>query len=189
VQVSVVHASPSLQSAAAPHAWIGELEQVPPAQVSAVPAIPSSQSALVAQHPGVGVYELEHPVAGEQESVVQALLSVQMTVEPPAQFPRLQDSPNVQALPSLHALALAVWAHAFAVQASSVQTLASLQSAAVRQQPAIAPCWQRELSHVSAVQGLASSQSLPEAQLVVVENLCRLPVVEEAPSETTAYHS
>jgi hypothetical protein len=45
------------------------------------------------------------------------------------------------------------------------------------------------LEHASEVHGLASSHSLPEVQLAVVENRWRDPVVDETPSEATAYHS
>jgi hypothetical protein len=63
-----------------------------------------------------------HPVAGLQKSSVQALESSQLAGDPPAQAPALQVSPVVQALPSLHGVALLVWTHPVAgLHESSVQ--------------------------------------------------------------------
>jgi hypothetical protein len=139
VHTSVVQASASSHSAAVEQAWMGVFEQVPAVQRSIVPGTPSLQSALVAQHPGCGAYALAHPVAGAQESTVQAFPSLQLTAEPP-QVPKLHTSPDVQRFESLHAFALAAWEQEFDEQESSVQTFASSQSAAVRQQPATAVC-------------------------------------------------
>jgi hypothetical protein len=54
-------------------------------QESAVQALPSLQSAFVLQQPAICVWL--QPVAGSQESAVQALLSSQLAGLPPAQAP------------------------------------------------------------------------------------------------------
>ena len=63
--------------------------------------------------------ELTQPVAELQESVVQALLSLQLRVVP-EQEPPEQTSFVVHALPSLHAAEFAGWVHAPPEQMSSV---------------------------------------------------------------------
>jgi hypothetical protein len=68
------------------------------------------------------------PVAGLHESVVQTLLSLQVTAAPAWHVPPPQLSPIVQALPSSHALVLFVWTHpVVGLQLSSVHGLLSLQ--------------------------------------------------------------
>jgi len=71
------------------------------------------------------------PVAGLQESVVQALLSLQTLAVPGWQLPPPHVSPVVQALPSLQALVLFEKTHPVAgLQLSFVHPLLSLQTTA-----------------------------------------------------------
>jgi hypothetical protein len=101
------------------------------------------------------------------ESVVHALASLHAASDwqqfgsavPGWQEPPLQVSPVVQIFPSLHGAALLACWHVLdpTLQLSSVQMLASLQSAFVKQQPAIAACWQALPLQESAVHGLPSS--------------------------------
>jgi hypothetical protein len=76
---------------------------------------------------GPAVFE-QRPGDGSQESVVQRLPSLQSGGGPPRQVPPWQTSPVVQAFPSLHEAVLFVLMQpAAGLQASSVQTLPSLQ--------------------------------------------------------------
>ena len=71
------------------------------------------------------------PEDGSQVSVVQTLLSLQITGPPGLQRPPPQVSPVVQAFPSLHGAVLFVWTQPVAgSQLSSVHGLLSLQSTA-----------------------------------------------------------
>src|SRR6266481_1479572 len=86
----------------------------------------SPHSASVLQQFATG--SCTQPVASLQESVVQALPSLQFGGGPPTQLPPLQVSLVVQALLSLHGLVLLVWTHPVAgLHVSVVQTLLSLQ--------------------------------------------------------------
>jgi hypothetical protein len=153
----------SLQFLAAPGT------QTPPEQTSpVVQAFPSLQTAelLVNTQPIAGSQEssvqtllslqligvwTQLPVAVLQVSVVQALLSLQMSAAPLMQTPPEQTSPVVQAFPSLQAAALLVNTQPVAgLQASSVQTLVSLQLIGIWIQLPVAG------SHVSVVQRLLS---------------------------------
>jgi hypothetical protein len=92
-------------------------------------------------------------VAGLQVSVVQGLLSLQVSAAPPAHTPAEHASLVVQAFPSLHGATLLVCVQPVTgLQASSVQTLASSQFGA-------APPTQAPAEQVSpVVQALPSSQ-------------------------------
>jgi hypothetical protein len=88
LQESLVHGFASLQFRADPPT------HVPPEQTSpVVQALPSLQDAVL--------FVCTQPVAGLQESSVQAFASLQLTAVP-TQLPPEQVSPVVQALPSLH---------------------------------------------------------------------------------------
>src|SRR5439155_1308198 len=95
--------------------------RTPPVQVSAVvQALASSQGAVF------GVWT--QPVAGSHESSVQTFASLQLGGGPPTQVPPAHVSVVVQALPSVQDAVFAVFTQPNAgLQASSVQTLASLQ--------------------------------------------------------------
>jgi len=81
---------------------------------------PSSHAAVLLVWP--------QPVAGLQESSVQASPSLQFGGGPPTHVPAWHLSPVVHALPSSHATALLVWTQPVGgVQESSVQPLPSLQ--------------------------------------------------------------
>jgi hypothetical protein len=71
------------------------------------------------------------PVAGLQVSVVQALLSLQLRLTPGRHVPLRQESPTVQAFPSLQEAVLLVYAQPVAgAQVSVVQTFPSSQFSA-----------------------------------------------------------
>jgi hypothetical protein len=92
---SSVQTFPSLQLSAPP------LTQVPPAQMSpVVQALPSSQAAVLAAW--------TQPLAGLQESSVQAFPSSQLVAEPLTHAPFTHVSPVVHAFPSSHAAVLLV---------------------------------------------------------------------------------
>lgn len=94
-QLSAVHGLPSSQPTEAPPV------QVPPAQASpAVQALPSSQAAVL--------LVLLQPACGSQTSVVQGLLSSQLTAVVPVHRPTAQVSPEVHASPSSQAVVLSV---------------------------------------------------------------------------------
>jgi hypothetical protein len=142
---------------------------------------------LVTQQPGDGTYAWAQPEAAAQLSAVQALLSSHDTGAPGWHAPTEQASGAVQALPSVHADVLSACWQAFATQRSSVQVLASLQSAAALQQPWTPAFEQTPDVQTSVVQGLLSSHSALLLQAVV--KVHRGPVVVETPSDTSAYHS
>jgi hypothetical protein len=94
-QPSVVHRLSSLHTGAAPPA------QTPPLHTSpVVQALPSLQDCVLLRN--------LQPLAGSQLSVVQGLLSLQLTAEGPAQVPPAQASPLVHALLSLQLTVLLV---------------------------------------------------------------------------------
>jgi hypothetical protein len=99
---------------------------------------------------------LTHPLAGTHESSVHTFMSLQLTAPPLTHAPPEQVSLPVQALPSEHATLLFAYVHPLAgLQASSVQTLPSLQS---RCEPgAQLPVWHESPS----VQALSSEQIEP----------------------------
>src|SRR4030095_16773570 len=76
VQVSVVHASPSVQSGSDRHGGF-TLLHVPAEQVSVVDAMPSSQSAGIAQQPVNGVYGFWQTPPTQASGPVQARPSLQ----------------------------------------------------------------------------------------------------------------
>lgn len=89
--------------------WVVAAKKASPGQVVEVP----SQASATSQGPALprhdvpcGAAECAHPVAGTQESVVQALLSSQPRAAPPTHVPALHLSFVVQALPSWHAVLL-----------------------------------------------------------------------------------
>jgi hypothetical protein len=114
-QESSVHGLPSLQLGPAPPT------QTPPEQASpVVQALPSSHGAVL--------LACVQPVAGLQASSVHTLPSSQFGAAPPTQTPPEHVSPEVQALPSLHATVLLVWVQPVdGLQPSSVQGLPSSQ--------------------------------------------------------------
>jgi hypothetical protein len=86
-----------------------------------------------------------HPVAGLQESSVQALPSLQTSAGPPTQAPPLHASGVVHAFPSLQDAVLFTWTQPVpGLQESSVQPLLSLQLGA-------GPPTQAPPAHVSPV--------------------------------------
>src|SRR5205807_2291393 len=141
-QVSlVVQALPSLQGAVL-LTWTQPVEGL---QVSSVQTLPSSQegagppthrpplqaSFVVHMLPslqGAALLVCTQPVAWLQPSSVQGFPSSQLGGAPPTQFPPLQASLVVHALPSLQGAVLLVWTQPVAgSQPSSVQRLPSLQ--------------------------------------------------------------
>jgi hypothetical protein len=199
LQTSVVQRSLSSQSAGVSQLGMVVWEQSPAAQTSRVAGTPSSQSALFWQHPGyslkgpahdpeehasglVHAFRSEqgavlnawaHPVGDTQSSSVQTFPSSQFRAPPPATHaPSEQTSPVVQASPSLHETALFACAHVPPVHASSVQTLASSQSAEVRQHPGIGLFSQALLAlQTSLVHAFPSSHSALVEQLDEVVNV------------------
>jgi hypothetical protein len=144
LQLLSVHGLPSSHTTGAA-AW-----QLPAPHASPdVQAFPSSQGAALSVN--------THPVAGEQESLVQPFPSSQVTGPPGRQLPPPQRSPEVQASPSLHATVLFGWKHPVTgSHASSVHTLPSAQVTAVvsvNTQPVPG-------SQLSAVQTLLSLQMI-----------------------------
>jgi len=189
VQVSAVQGSPSAHCASVSQQFAAAvLTQVPPWQVSAEHSAPSSQSSEVAQHPGWGLYALTHAPAA-QESTVHAFASSHGFGRP-EQLPAEHVSPIVQPFPSSQETVLFECPHVPALHASFVQTLPSLQSAAVTQHPATGEYWQTFPTHDSVVHGLPSLQSAGTVHVPAPVVKVRVaPVVLDAPSETTAYHS
>jgi hypothetical protein len=144
LQLSSVHTLLSSQfTGSLTHAWLTQRSLVVHWSVSA-------QSAFVLQQ--LGTAACWHPVGETQESVVQALPSLQLAGGPATQLPPLQVSLVVQASPSSHGALLLVWTHPVAgLQLSSVQTFPSLQFGA-------GPPTQLPPLHVSlVVQALPSS--------------------------------
>ncbi len=124
-QLSMVHTLSSLQTTAVP-THLPLWQASPPVQ-----AKPSEQPA-----PFVAAAHLHTPLAWSQVSIVQGLLSSQVTVLPVWHAPALQLSPAVQALPSEQPSPSATAdAHSPFWQISMVQTLLSLQSASTAHLP------------------------------------------------------
>jgi len=143
-----------------------------------VQALPSSHAAVL--------FACLQPLPTLQESTVHALLSSQFVMAPPVQVPVAQVSPVVHALPSSQAALLAACAQPVLLSQESV-VHALLSSQLVALLPAQPPppqtspleqalpsshaavlftCLQAsELSHVSVVQGLPSSQLLKDKPL------------------------
>jgi len=115
LQLSSVHTLLSLQLGAAPPT------HEPPEQTSpVVHALPSLQASVL--------FVCVQPVAGLQLSVVQGLLSLQLSGVPAPQEPPLQTSWPLQTLLSSHAAVLLVWVQPLAGSHESfVQELLSLQ--------------------------------------------------------------
>jgi hypothetical protein len=143
LQTSSVQPFPSLQSGAAPPT------QTPAEQVSdVVQASPSSQA--------TATLVFSQPWAVSQVSAVQTLPSSQSGAAPPTQLPAEQVSLVVQALPSLQAAVLSVFAQPVALsQLSSVQPFWSSQLGGAP--PTQTPAWQVSL----VVQASPSSQAKP----------------------------
>jgi hypothetical protein len=152
LQLSAVHAFPSLQLSTVPAVQVPVWQlsaplqtfpsrhavplaalvfwHAPELQASMVQAFPSLQSAATEQvwHPLIGV--CTQPVTGLHESVVQAFESLQLSAVPAEQVPDWQVSGPLHALPSAHDVPFAsgVFAQPVAgTQESVVQTLLSLQ--------------------------------------------------------------
>ena len=105
----------SLQTTALPGAHLPSAHASPLVQT-----VPSSQ--------GRALLLLTQPLAGSQESLVHALLSLQFLSDPAAQLPPLHKSPIVQTLLSVHTAALLGKMHPLTgSHASLVQGLPSLQ--------------------------------------------------------------
>jgi hypothetical protein len=170
LQVSVVQTLLSLQLRAVPAV------QLPAWQLSApLQTVPSRQGVPLA----TGVFE--QPKTGLQESVVQTLLSLQLSAVPAVHTPAWQLSAPLQTLPSRHAVPLSTAVlpqPVTGLQASVVQTLPSLQLSAV---PGVhAPLW-----HVSApLQTLPSEHAVPFASATFWQPLAALQasVVQALPS-------
>jgi hypothetical protein len=114
------------------------LEQMPEVHTSLVHGLPSEQSAATAQgwQPAIGVFV--HPLMALQASVVQALLSLQLSGVPDVQLPLWQVSAPLQTSPSAHEVPLAT--------AVAVQPVAALQPSVVHGLPSL------HVSGVPAVQ-------------------------------------
>ena len=114
--MSAVHGLLSLQSTPTP-------AQFPAVHLSpVVQALPSSHMVLS------GLFTFEQPVITSQLSVVQSLLSLQVTGVPGRHIPDWHESPWVQTLLSVHCVLFAIASCAHAPlwsQASEVQTLPS----------------------------------------------------------------
>src|SRR5438876_760846 len=137
----VVQAWPSLQGAVL-LTWTQPVEGL---QVSSVQTLPSSQEGagppthrpplqatfvvhMLPSLQGAALLVCTQAVAWLQPSAVQGLPSSQVGGAPPTQFPPLQASLVVHALPSLQGAVLLVWTQPVArSQPSSVQPLPSLQ--------------------------------------------------------------
>jgi hypothetical protein len=194
LQVSVVHALPSLQVSDAPAvqvpAWqvsaplqrllslhavplaSGGFWQTPAVQTSEVHGLPSVQSLPLEQGRQPAIGTLLQPVPGLQMSVVQLLLSLQLRAEPAVQVPAWQVSLPLQRLLSSHPVPLATggfW-QTPALQTLEVHELPSAQSLPLEQgrQPAIGWVLQPVLGlQVSVVQALPSLQvsAVPAVQV------------------------
>ena len=170
------------------------LQALSASQLSEVQGFPSSQlrGLAVTQRPfwhwspmvqallslqGLVLAMLLQPSLGSQESVVQALASLQSVAAPGRQAPSLQRSPPVQALLSEHGAVLFVNTQPLAMsQLSSVQGLPSLQTMAW-------PGTQRPTAHVSPlVQTLPSEQGAVLLDLVQPPAASQISVVQGLPS-------
>jgi hypothetical protein len=103
---------------------------------------------------------VQAPVPASQASVVQALLSSQLTGVP-AQAPPLQASLVVQSRPSSQGSVLGV-----PVQVPPEQASVLVQALPSSQGFVLLTCWQPPATQVSSVQGLASLQSASTPQIV-----------------------
>src|SRR5262249_18941489 len=148
---SSVQGLPSSQLGAAPPT------HTPPLQVSlVVHALPSSH--------GPVLFTCLQPVAGSQESVVQGLLSLQLSGGSAAQGPRVDVWLGGHALPSSHAPGtFACWHPVAGLHESAVQTLPSSQLSA-------GPPTQTPPAHVSCV-----VHALPSSHVAVLL-VCVQPV-------------
>ncbi len=139
-QASAVHGLASSQFVAAPGKQAADLQASPTVQT-----LPSSQTARL--------LPCTQPNFGSQLSSVQTFASSQDSAGPPLHAPAVQISAVVQALPSEHAAALALWSHpVFGAQLSAVQGLLSSHVVAV---PAM---------HTAALQASPRVQALPSSQ-------------------------
>src|SRR5213078_4013955 len=157
LQVSlVVQALPSSQEGAGPPT------HRPPLQASfVVHMLPSLQ--------GAALLVCTQPVAWLQPSSVQGFPSSQLGVAPPTQFPPLQASLVVHALPSLQGAVLLVWTQPVdGLQVSSVQRLPSSQLGPAP--PTHRPPLQASLV-VQALPSVQGSVLLPWRQPVVGSQL------------------
>jgi hypothetical protein len=153
LQLSVVHGLPSLQTSGVPEA------QTPFWQVSAPLQTVESAHAVPFR---TGVFT--HPLVVLQVSVVQTLLSLQLSAVPGVQLPLWQVSAPLQALPSEQDVPLAttLFAQTPALQTSVVHGLPSLQSAFTAQD------WQPEIgvfTHPDTALQVSVVQALPSLQL------------------------
>jgi hypothetical protein len=164
-QASSVQTLLSLQFGAAPPT------HVPPEHLSVVvQAFPSSQEAVL--------FACVQPVAGEHESFVQTLLSLQFGAAPPTQVPPAQVSPVVQAFPSSQAMPLLACAQPVAgTQESVVQELPSSQFGAAP--PTQVPV---ALQASAVVQALPSVHPLPAGSCAVQFFPASLQLSEQFPS-------
>jgi hypothetical protein len=199
VHVPLWHVSAPLQAFPSEHAVpfaTTAFEQTPALQVSVVHGLPSLQSPGTTQgwQPEIGVFT--QPERTLHESVVQALLSLQLSGVPAVQLPDWQVSAPLQTFPSAQAVPFAtgVVVHPVAgTQLSVVQTLPSLQTSGV---PALhAPPWQ-----VSApLQALPSVHDVPFAtatcwqprtgsQVSVVQGLLSLQLRADPGVQVPAWH-
>jgi hypothetical protein len=147
LQVSFVQTFESLQ-----------LSAVPPVQEPLWQVSSPLQTLLSVHVEPFGRGVLAQPVSALQLSVVQTLLSLQLSGEPAVQVPAWQVSSPLQTVPSAHGLPLAtgfVKHPMIGSQLSVVQTLPSLQPSTV---PAVqAPLWQVS----PPLQRLPSGQGVP----------------------------
>jgi hypothetical protein len=123
LQVSVVHTLLSLQFGGVPAV------QVPLWQVSA-----PLQALLSVHEVPLATLVLAQPVVALQESLVQTLLSLQLSAVPAVQVPPWQVSAPLHTVLSAHAVPFntgAFWQPKVALQESVVQTLESLQLSGV----------------------------------------------------------
>jgi hypothetical protein len=156
VQPSVVHTFPSLQASGVPavHTPLWQVSaplqalpsghavpfgrsallHTPAAQVSVVQGFRSSQSPFTVHEAQDGMGVCWQPLTELHVSVVQALLSLQLSAVPAAQVPLWQASEPLQTFASRHGVPLATGlvVHPKAgVQLSVVQTFPSLQTSGV----------------------------------------------------------
>jgi glyoxylate utilization-related uncharacterized protein len=129
-------------------------------------------------------------MAGLQVSVVQGLLSLQVSAAPPAHTPAEHASLVVQAFPSLHGATLLVCVQPVTgLQASSVQTLASSQFGAAP--PTHTPAEQVSLvvQVLPSLQGavlLVKTHPVAGAQVSSVHGLLSLHTSAAPPTQTPA---
>ena len=166
LQESVVHGLPSSQLMAAPGM------QPPPEHTS--PLV----HALLSEHASV-LFVFTQPVAGEHASSVQRLPSLHVNSAPDWQLPPLHASPLVQALLSVQATVLLVWAQppevlqeslvhrllssqfsGLPAQCPAVQTSPPVHGSPSSQPPVFTTNLQDPAAHRSFVQGSPSSQAM-----------------------------